>query len=187
VDVWFTADTHFQHANIIEYCQRPFKDVKLMDEVLRASWNEVVAAGDVVYHLGDFAFARNAEYVRRLVRGLSGQIHLIFGNHDSKLIRKLDCFAWSGYYKTIEVTNQRLILFHYAMRVWQGSHHGSWQLYCLFYGNLPEPASLASMDVGVDAAYRLFGSFRPFHFDEIKGILTSRKHVQEDMHSQVRP
>lgn len=31
---FFTSDTHFNHANIIRFCNRPFKDVNQMNEVL---------------------------------------------------------------------------------------------------------------------------------------------------------
>lgn len=31
---FFTSDTHFGHANIINLCKRPFKDVNHMNEVL---------------------------------------------------------------------------------------------------------------------------------------------------------
>ena len=33
-NVWFTSDTHFGHAKIIEYCDRPFADVQEMNETL---------------------------------------------------------------------------------------------------------------------------------------------------------
>lgn len=55
--VWFTADTHFGHANIIRYCKRPFASAAEMDEVLLRHINERVGVEDVLYHLGDFLFA----------------------------------------------------------------------------------------------------------------------------------
>jgi hypothetical protein len=54
-NIYFTADTHFNHANIISFCQRPFASVAEMNEALIAKWNARVGEGDLVYHLGDFA------------------------------------------------------------------------------------------------------------------------------------
>ncbi len=54
-NIWFTSDTHFGHANIIRFCDRPFKDIQEMNERLIANWNAVVRPGDSVYHMGDFS------------------------------------------------------------------------------------------------------------------------------------
>ena len=32
--MWFTADTHFRHANVIRYCERPFSTAQEMDEAI---------------------------------------------------------------------------------------------------------------------------------------------------------
>lgn len=32
--VFFTSDTHFYHGNIIRFCNRPFKDVEMMNETI---------------------------------------------------------------------------------------------------------------------------------------------------------
>lgn len=75
---YFTSDTHLGHKKIIEYCNRPFKDVYLMDKAIVENWNEVVSDDDTVYHLGDFAFGGIKNYLPHL----NGNIILIRGNHD---------------------------------------------------------------------------------------------------------
>lgn len=52
--VFFTSDTHFNHTNIIRFCNRPFKDVSHMNETIISNWNRVVGPEDIVFHLGDF-------------------------------------------------------------------------------------------------------------------------------------
>ena len=76
---YFTSDTHFGHANIIKYCNRPFMDADRMDSQLITNWLQIVKPFDVVYHLGDFAFTKDFEdyYIR-----LTGRIIHIKGNHD---------------------------------------------------------------------------------------------------------
>lgn len=77
-DIWVTSDTHFGHANIIKYCDRPFKDEHHMNEALVDNWNSAVKPGDIVYHLGDVYF-RDPSVLDRL----TGQKCLILGNHDN--------------------------------------------------------------------------------------------------------
>ena len=81
VNIWFTSDTHFGHRNIIDFCKRPWQSTEEMDESLIANWNSVVSADDIVFHLGDFAFAPNWRWIELYGR-LNGKIYLILGNHD---------------------------------------------------------------------------------------------------------
>lgn len=79
---WWTSDTHFSHANIIRYCDRPFRDVQEMNEALIEKWNSTVAADDVVYHLGDLALGQEIERQVALTSRLHGDKRLVPGNHD---------------------------------------------------------------------------------------------------------
>jgi calcineurin-like phosphoesterase family protein len=78
--VWFSADSHYGHKRIIDYCDRPFASIDEMDRELIENWNEVVGAEDEVYFLGDFSL--DFKKVKQVVPLLSGKIHLIAGNHD---------------------------------------------------------------------------------------------------------
>jgi calcineurin-like phosphoesterase family protein len=78
---FFTSDTHFGHANIIRYSNRPFVDVPAMNEALIENWNAVVRPEDTVYHLGDVALGPWTEWDSILTR-LNGYKILLIGNHD---------------------------------------------------------------------------------------------------------
>lgn len=78
---WFTADLHFGHANIIQYCERPFVDVDSMNDALIDGWNNSVKPADTVWVLGDVALGR-IDATLELVGDLYGHKMLLAGNHD---------------------------------------------------------------------------------------------------------
>lgn len=82
MSTFYISDTHFNHVNIIKYCNRPFKTVEDMNETIIKRWNMMVNKNDIVYHLGDFALA-NKETTQELVSRLNGKIRLVRGNHDT--------------------------------------------------------------------------------------------------------
>ena len=58
-NIYFMADSHFNHANIIYFCQRPFASVAEMNEALIAKWNARVGKGDTVPFPFSIAFSFN--------------------------------------------------------------------------------------------------------------------------------
>lgn len=78
---WFISDTHFGHANVIEYSGRPFEHVQVMDDTMIARWNGRVAEEDDVFVLGDFGLA-GTQYLTDVFHALKGNKILIRGNHD---------------------------------------------------------------------------------------------------------
>lgn len=99
--IWVTSDTHFHHRNILKYEaeSRPFKDVFEMDSELIRRWNERVRDVDVVFHLGDFAFAGKT-FIATTIPKLHGRKFLLLGNHDRDK-RKVDWIK-CGFSKVFE-------------------------------------------------------------------------------------
>lgn len=176
--IWFTADTHFRHANIIEYCNRPFENVHEMDETIIERWNERVRPGDIVYHLGDFMFTKKVEEVDRYLSRLSGDVHLLRGNHD-KIACKSTKFVDVKSVKGIEFDGQYIVLSHYAMRTWDRRYRGAWQLYGHSHGTLPDLENERATDVGVDR-----WCFYPVSYDELKTRLSGRTPRLVDHHGR---
>ena len=224
--IFFTADTHFGHGNIVKYCHRPFlKDidkqalkenggkwhdgiwkgefasqwrisreaVDMMNNHLIDRINEMVGVDDILWHLGDWAFARKDDYYR-MCRSYRDRINcqninIIWGNHD-KPTKKMpgdddyiirDLFDKAFKLQDIQVPGQKAHIFlsHYAMAVWDRSHRGAW---CL-YGHSHNTAEKAleshfphrkSMDVGIDNAKVVLGEYRPFSLEELQGLLQGR-------------
>ncbi len=76
--LFFTADQHFNHRNIIRHCNRPFVSVDEMNEELVALHNRVVGVDDQVLHLGDLSWDRPD-----WIHSLRGKHYLVPGNHDA--------------------------------------------------------------------------------------------------------
>ena len=144
--VFFTADTHFVHANIIGYCRRPFVSVEDMDEEMITRWNAVVKPTDEVWHLGDFAKGNDpARYFNRL----AGEKHLILGNHDQANRHVLQ-LPWASQHviETVSVEHTLIVLFHYPMRAWPHGARGALHAFGHVHGELADTDR--SVDVGVD-------------------------------------
>lgn len=165
--VFFTSDTHFNHKNIIEYCNRPFTSTEEMNETLISNWNSKVSKSDKIYHLGDFSFGRDntKESAQAIFDRLNGDKHFILGNHDH-IVPK----GWSSVqnYKEIKVEGYDITLMHYAMRTWNHSHTGSWHLFGHTHGKLVDNGSL-SFDVGVDCF-----KYYPVSFLEVYEIMNQK-------------
>lgn len=82
-NIWVVSDTHFGHANIIKYCNRPFKDADEMDWHMVDQWNKVVKPTDKVYHLGDVYMGLKPDRITHILHCLNGHKRLILGNHDN--------------------------------------------------------------------------------------------------------
>lgn len=142
--IWFTADTHYNHRNIIKYCNRPFKSTEEMNNCLIQNLNDKISKKDTIYHLGDFCMG-NPEIYREQIQ--CDKIILIKGNHDKNIDYKL----FEGVYdlKDVFCYNKPFVLCHYSLRVWNKKHHGAYHLYGHSHGTLDNYD--LSMDVGVDA------------------------------------
>jgi len=161
------------------------ESIRKHDETLIANWNAKVGANDIVFHLGDFALGGNLGYVCRILRRLNGTIHYIEGNHDKLISRiwydELDNNKLETYknFDEIQVNGQSIVLCHYALRVWNGSHKGAWHLYGHSHGTLPDDPHSKSFDVGVDCH-----NYTPLSFSEVGQIMSKKTFKPIDQHDK---
>jgi calcineurin-like phosphoesterase family protein len=135
--IYFTADLHLGHSNIIRHCERPFANVEEMDETLIANWNKRVRSGDSVYILGDLIFRASASPDGYLA-GLNGKKHLILGNHDKDWVKKADLeryFESVAPFAEISAEQQRVSLCHYPMMSWNHMAKGAYMIHGHIHNN----------------------------------------------------
>jgi calcineurin-like phosphoesterase family protein len=179
--IWFTADLHFGHRNIIKYCRRPWSNVEEMDEALITNWNTVVKPDDEVWNLGDVAHCCTPSYAQYCLQQLNGKHHLVLGNHDDSISKTIFASV-NGGYQEIEVDDQKMVLCHYAMREWHHALRGVWHLYGHTHAALRPFGK--SVDVGVDNAAEVLGlaagapgapaTYRPISFEELQRFMSTQ-------------
>jgi len=176
-DIYFITDHHFGHANIIEFCERPFTDVDQMDAVLIRRWNTKVAPDDQVYHLGDFTLGEDAE---SYFKQLNGRIRIlgISWHHDRRWLPRRNILSPDmkvsnltvGIYPFLATANghpievlppmhviemdigekypHAIVLCHYPLAEWDRKHYGAWHLHGHSHGKYRGNGLI--MDIGVD-------------------------------------
>jgi len=180
--VFFTSDTHFNHTNIIRFCDRPFRTTEEMNETLIRNWNSVVDPDDIVFHLGDFCLGGSAEWTKVLDR-LNGKIYLIIGNHDLKNMKQgfIGRFEHVAMEMRIEIGKQKIYLNHYPFLCFEGGYKDVWQLFGHVHTRKNNTGIDAGRlqylyptqyDVGVDN-----NDFTPVSFEQVKMII--EKQVKE--------
>ena len=151
--IYFIADTHFFHNNILRLEGRPFSSVEEMDQALIQNWNAKVSPSDDIYILGGPLLANE------LLKQLQGRKYLIHGNHDLFAARQSfqkDALVWVKDYFELPWRGWYFILCHYPLLSWNGMYRGSFQLHGhqhnkAEYNLANRVAGVRRFDVGVDA------------------------------------
>lgn len=201
--IFITSDTHFNHSNMITWENMPKRfifnsqpklkkgtpefdlnilkeDTIKMNETIINNWNSVVGKDDLVYHLGDFAFA-SANKTIEIIKRLNGNIHLIIGNHDNyKLLKKIkDFFVNVDHYKEIrylyEDKKYHICMMHYPIQQWNRMQYNSMMLCGHSHGSLNHEVKEGHIkyDVGIDTD---LSNFYPILLDDI--IIKTKKIIK---------
>lgn len=147
-NIFFTSDLHFGHRNVINFCNRPYADIKEMSEKLIANWNAVVTNNDIVFVLGDTFWFNDSRTIKKVLERLNGkEIYILPGNHcDFDAYHRVDdprihlcqdivCLWLTSadferrhwHRKTMEIWMQ-----HYPMSTWPHRENGAFH----FFGHI---------------------------------------------------
>jgi calcineurin-like phosphoesterase family protein len=143
--IYFTADLHLNHKNIIQFCQRPFSldEVQEMNATIIDSINNVVGQKDELWVIGDFGLHLKHDDVKKFLdRIICKHTRLVLGNHDSR--QHGACFEHQFQAAVVRWNHLSFYLSHYPLRSWR--EH--FQLHGHEHGTMAP--MIGQMDVGVD-------------------------------------
>lgn len=129
---YFISDLHFGHKDCLAFDNRPFASIEDNDNTIIGSWNNTVGIDDDVYLLGDISWYNSTKTIE-IFNNLNGNIHLIKGNHDTKLLRNRELqqrFCEITDYKELSLEDGKIIvLCHYPIPCFNKHYYGSYHLY----------------------------------------------------------
>jgi calcineurin-like phosphoesterase family protein len=185
--LFFTADFHLFHHNVIRFDKRPFDNINEMHNAIVDGWNEVVGKDDIVIFLGDLSLTRvreDKEAVKDILSELNGIIHYVMGNHDEYAeIKALGRFQTIQDYLEVKVTHPEIVglgskmltkkestfcCFHYPIYSWNKGHYGTYHIHGHCHGNLHhgEDASYYTNRRAIDVGCMLT-DYKPISYIEV--------------------
>lgn len=147
--IFLTSDSHYGHLNIIEFCNRPYKNVEEMNHCLIDNWNKKVPADGLVFHLGDFAWG-GYPFWKNIRDQLNGKIILIKGNHDEKNLTTTgaqELFEHVAYQMKIRVEGRAVYLNHNPFLCYGGTYRDPKGLVYQAFGHVHSGPGAKGLDV----------------------------------------
>jgi calcineurin-like phosphoesterase family protein len=188
--LWFTSDTHYNHANICSATTkwkdpvtlREFKTLEHMNSHLAGNINEVVGQDDILFHLGDWSFGgfESIEQFRNQI--VCQNIHIVTGNHDHHIENNRgDCrklFSSVNKYAELnvkwpvgpEMHEANFVLMHFPIASWNNMARGAIHLHGHVHFNPNMRLQEGKMmDVGCDG-----NMLYPIQMNEVLHIMKDR-------------
>ena len=189
--LWFTSDTHYNHANICSATTqwtdpvtcREFSTLEHMNARLVGNINECVGQDDILFHLGDWSFGGFEQIQKFRDQIVCKNIHIITGNHDHHIENNREnCQSlFSSVNKYVELSvkwnvgtpNQneaKFVLMHFPIASWNNLAKSNIHLHGHVHFESDVRVGVGKMmDVGVDGN-RLF----PIEMNEVLSIMNKR-------------
>lgn len=166
---WLTSDLHLGHKNIVgpkisnwKTGYRTFDSIDQMDSTIIDNINKLVGQDDLLFHLGDFSYVAKKQPWAYRNRIVCKNIYHVYGNHDKiHTLANINNFHCCDYLEVV-IDDIFLCMFHYKQAVWNKSHRGAYHFYGHSHSTAEHMQIGRSIDVGIDNAYRLLGSYEPF-------------------------
>lgn len=158
---YFISDTHFGHANILKYDNRPWDDIDKHDKAIVEIINDTLNPDDHLYHLGDVAW--NQDAYNKFIAGLRKDVSLTMlrGNHDHRIR--------NGHVQDVFLIKEGpgIWLSHYPHLSWPNSFHGSIHLFGHVHGMTQGVGK--SMDVSANMI-----NYTPISQEEVFDIMDKK-------------
>lgn len=179
-EVWFTADLHLRHTQILHYQKNRIMrmrladefDIKAHDNYIVEMWKRTIKPGDYVYLLGDVVKApkEKARVILNDLKSTGCKIHLIAGNHDENIRNLTELFESIDDIKIADFRcrafpylehDLKVVMCHYPLVSWPFKHNGSLMLFGHIHNNSPwineGTEGELRLNVGLDAPMADYG------------------------------
>lgn len=192
--LFFTSDTHYNHANICrattrwttssQFNFREFDSLEHMNQALVDNINSKVGQDDILIHLGDWSFGGFESIEEFRSKLVCKNIHLVLGNHDHHIernkgdVQKL--FSSVQHYINLDVRRPgrnlnemdkyKFVLMHFPIASWDGLKDGVIHLHGHVHLSPDKRISRGkAMDVGVEG-----NGLMPISMDEVLKLLKNQ-------------
>ena len=154
MNMFVTADLHFNHKSILKFTGRPFKDLDEMKSSIIDEINTKVEPTDILYNLGDLYFGKSQEELRELLSEIKCRMHFIRGNHDhDNFVKVMKEFGHVDDYLELKVNGQLIVMSHYPFAFWRNAHYGSIMFHGHMHSRYQHPGR--AIDVGYDSYFKI--------------------------------